>query len=76
AHHGPLLWCGLNAYVQPMEFSLPSCPRGWLRLIDTSLPPGDDLPSEGQPWQGSTAPLASNSLMLLVASPLMQGHRL
>ncbi len=74
--HGPLLWAGLNAYVTPMDFQLPACRAGWLRVIDTSLPAGQDLPAQPESWTATSAPVASNSLMLLVAAPLLNGHPL
>jgi glycogen operon protein len=76
AEAGPLLWCGLNAYFRSMHFDLPSAPRGWLRVIDTALPAGEDLPSEPQPWRPPGAPLESRSLMLLVAPHLLRGVKL
>jgi glycogen operon protein len=75
-HHGPLLWCGLNAYVTPMDFQLPTCPAGWLRVIDTSLPADQDLPAQPESWTSPSATVANNSLMLLVAAPLLNGHPL
>jgi len=68
--HGPLLWCGMNAYYKAMHFELPPCDQGWMRLIDTALPAGDDLPSQPQPWTPTGVPLESRSLMLMVAGPL------
>ena len=63
----PLLWCGMNAFHRAMHFDLPPSPSGWLRVIDTGLPPGEDLPAEPSPWEPPGAPLESRSLMLLVA---------
>ena len=69
---GPLLWCGMNAFSRPIHFKLPQCPGGWRRVIDTGLPPGEDLPERPQPWQPSLAPLESRSLLLLVAAEVLQ----
>ena len=74
--HQPLLWCGLNAYASTLSFDLPDCQAGWLRVIDTGLPAGEDLPERPQPWRPTSAPLESRSLMLLVASPLLEGVEL
>jgi len=63
----PLLWCGMNAYHRAMHFDLPVSPSGWLRLIDTALPAGDDLPEHPELWEPPGAPLESRSLMLLIA---------
>jgi glycogen operon protein len=76
AERGPLLWCGLNAYYKAMDFDLPACPSGWLRLIDTSLPPEQALPEQPERWQADGAPLESRSLMLMVSQPLLEGVRL
>jgi len=76
SHQGPLVWCGMNAYCKAMHFELPSSSQGWLRVIDTALPPGDDLPSRPEAWLPSGAPLQSRSLMLLVAAPLLEGREL
>jgi glycogen operon protein len=76
SQQGPLVWCGMNAYSKAMHFELPSCRQGWLRVIDTALPPGDDLPSEPEAWLPAGAPLQSRSLMLLVAAPLLEGRKL
>jgi glycogen operon protein len=73
---GPLLWCGLNAYSRAIHFELPVCPSGWVRVIDTALPAGEDLPSRPQPWKPTGAPLESRSLMLLVAQRLLDGVEL
>lgn len=73
---GPLLWCGLNAYSRAIHFELPVCPSGWVRVIDTALPAGEDLPSRPQLWKPTGAPLESRSLMLLVAQRLVDGVEL
>jgi glycogen operon protein len=62
----------LNAYSKAMHFELPSCPQGWLRVVDTALPAGDDLPARPEAWHPAGAPLQSRSLMLLVAAPLLK----
>jgi glycogen operon protein len=67
----PLLWCGMNAFHRAMHFDLPPSPSGWLRVIDTGLPPGEDLPAEPSPWEPPGAPLESRSLMLLVAPSVL-----
>jgi glycogen operon protein len=59
-----------------MDFDLPACPSGWLRLIDTSLPPEQALPEQPERWQADGAPLESRSLMLMVSQPLLEGVRL
>ena len=73
--HGPrgqaLLWCGMNAYSKAMHFDLPPSAEGWLRLIDTGLPPGEDLPEQPSRWEPPGAPLESRSLMLLVVPGLL-----
>ena len=73
---GPLLWCGMNAYYEDLHFEIPACPSGWCRVIDTSQPPGDDLPAHPPPAGGDSIPMGSRSLVLLAAQPLMEGHQL
>jgi glycogen operon protein len=58
-----------------VHFELPVCPTGWLRVIDTALPAGEDLPASFSPWKPRGAPLESRSLMLLVSSRLLQGFK-
>ena len=70
---GPLIWCGMNAYYQPMTFSLPVTTPGWLRVIDTSLSSPQDLPAQPEPWSEPQVSLAGRSLALMVAAPLLQG---
>ncbi|MFM8278626.1 MAG: glycogen debranching protein [Cyanobium sp.] len=70
---GPLLWCGMNAYYQGMEFELPFRAGGWLRVINTALPADEDLPETPQAWIGTKAPLVGRSLILMVAPPLLEG---
>jgi glycogen operon protein len=72
----PLLWCGMNAYADDLSFAVPPCPSGWLRVIDTARAPGEDLPDQPPPVSDERLPLASRSLVLLVAEPLMRGHAL
>jgi glycogen operon protein len=70
---GPLLWCGMNAYYKAMHFDLPACASGWLRVIDTALPPDQALAEHPERWLPSGAPLESRSLMLMAARPLLEG---
>jgi glycogen operon protein len=63
----------MNAYGKAIPFDLPICPSGWRRAIDTGLPAGEDLPAQPEPWHAPSAPLESRSVMLLVASPLLEG---
>ena len=70
---GPLLWCGMNAYHQAMHIELPACTPGWLAVINTALPTGDDLPSQPQPWSEPATVVDSRSLVLLAAAPLLEG---
>ena len=76
AERGPLLWCGMNAYYKAMHFDLPACASGWLRVIDTALPPAQALPARPDRWLPDGAPLESRSLMLMVARPLLEGLEL
>ncbi len=68
---GSLLWCGLNAYYQPMRFAVPPCGSGWRRVIDTALGPDHDLPEDPPLFAESSALLQSRSLLLLLAEPLL-----
>ena len=61
----------MNAYSKAMHFDLPPSAEGWLRLIDTGLPPGEDLPEQPSRWEPPGAPLESRSLMLLVVPGLL-----
>jgi isoamylase len=72
---GPMLWCGMNAYCRAVHFELPVCPTGWLRVIDTALPAGEELPSSFSPWKPRGAPLESRSLMLLASSRLLRDFK-
>ncbi len=67
---GPRLWCGMNAYYKAMHFELPPTKSGWQRVIDTGLPPDEDLPAQPPGWRPPSAPLESRSLMLLVSSDI------
>jgi len=49
-------WCGLNAYSKAIHFDLPNRTRGWLRVIDTSLPAGQDLPLHPELWNPQRGP--------------------
>ena len=68
---GALLWCGMNAYAGDLDFEIPICSDGWLKLIDTALPAGDDLPEQPGRISGATTTVQSRSLVLLAAAPLM-----
>jgi isoamylase len=74
--HGPLLWCGMNAFYKSMPFQLPPSDLGWYRLIDTSLPAGEDLPAQPQPWSLRGVPLESRSLILMATGPLARSLHL
>jgi len=41
-------------------------------MIDTGLPPDEDLPPKPERWLPGGAPLESRSLMLMVAEPLLE----
>jgi hypothetical protein len=66
----------MNAYYQELSFELPPCNSGWLRVIDTSQPPGEDLPEEAPAIRSTRMPLCGRSLVLLAAASLMQGAEL
>ncbi|MFQ6537927.1 MULTISPECIES: glycogen debranching protein [Aphanothece] len=70
---GPLLWCAMNAYSKAVHFDLPVSTSGWLRVLDTALPPGQDLPQQPQAWKPTGLPLESRSLVLLVSRRRMAG---
>jgi glycogen operon protein len=74
--HGPLIWCGMNAYHEDLSFEIPSCSSDWKRVIDTHQPTGEDLPSDAPSISGDSVAMGSRSLVLLVAAPLMEGHQL
>ncbi|MEY3930879.1 MAG: hypothetical protein RLZZ516_2589, partial [Cyanobacteriota bacterium] len=69
-----LVWCGVNAYNEDLDFAVPACSANWLRAIDTSAPPGDDLPEQPPGLEGSTVKLTNRSLVFLVAEPLLRNR--
>ena len=76
-HHssdGALLWMGFNAYSDDLVFELPEPASTWRRVIDTALPPGDDLPrnlhGDLPTSEGATLKLTSRSLVLLLAEEM------
>ena len=71
SRQGPLLWCGFNAYYKAMHFDLPPSAEGWMRVIDTALPPDEDLPDAPERWTPRGAPLESRSLMLMLHPSLV-----
>jgi isoamylase len=73
---GALLWMGFNAYNEPLNFELPVPASPWMQVIDTSLPAGEDLPSQAVPFDGVDIPLASRSLVLLLAREVASGLKL
>ncbi len=70
--HGPLLWCGMNAYYQPMTFQLPEAAAGWQLVIDTGQAEGDGMAERPSAWGASEAPLRGRSLMLLLSPHLIE----
>ena len=74
AERGPLLWCGLNAFSKAIHFDLPAPSLGWLRLIDTALPSGEDIPLHPELWSPKGVPLESRSLLLMVAPGLLRAE--
>ena len=62
-----MLWAGFNAYFKAMHFDLPVAATPWHRLIDTALPPGEDLPAHPEPWTPPGVPLEARSLVVMVA---------
>ncbi|MCT0249077.1 glycogen-debranching protein [Synechococcus sp. CS-205] len=70
--HGPLLWCGMNAYYQPMTFQLPEAAAGWQLVIDTGQAEGDGMAERPSAWGGSEAPLRGRSLTLLLSPHLIE----
>ena len=78
-HMGPrgaLLWIGFNAYNEPLNFELPVPASPWMQLIDTSLPAGEDFPAQAVPFEGVDIPLASRSMVLLLAREVASGLKL
>ncbi|GAB4169973.1 MAG: glycogen debranching protein GlgX [Terrimicrobiaceae bacterium] len=43
------IYCVLNMFHEPLEFTLPTLPRGmaWFRVVDTSLPSPEDIVEPG-----------------------------
>ncbi|MFM1799018.1 MAG: hypothetical protein RLZZ117_1296 [Cyanobacteriota bacterium] len=68
---GPLLWCGWNAYYKAMHFDLPPSAAGWMRVIDTALPPDEDFRETPERWTPSGVPLESRSLILMLHPSLV-----
>ncbi|WP_115019442.1 glycogen-debranching protein [Synechococcus sp. UW140] len=64
---GAVLWVGFNSYFKAMHFDLPPAASAWHRLIDTALPPGQDLPERAEPWSPNSVPLESRSMVVMVA---------
>ena len=64
---GAVLWAGFNAYFKSMHFDLPEPASPWHRLIDTALPPGEDLPRTLEAWNPQGVPLEARSLVVMVA---------
>jgi len=62
-----VLWAGFNAYFKSMHFDLPQPSSPWHRLIDTALPPGEDLPKTLESWSPQGVPLEARSLVVMVA---------
>ncbi len=65
-------YLAMNAYTDPLEFTLPELPGGhhWHRRLDTALPCPDDVP-DGPDFPivpGSTYRVADRSLVLLIAA--------
>ena len=73
---GALLWMGFNAYSSELSFELPVPASPWMRMIDTSLPPEQDLPKEPEPFNGGEILLESRSMVLLLAREETSGLRL
>jgi glycogen operon protein len=68
---GALLWCGMNAFHEPLSYALPEADGGsWHRVIDTAAPPGQDICRTPPPVPDQRARLHPRSLMLLVSGPL------
>jgi isoamylase len=73
---GAVLWAGFNSYFKAMHFDLPQPTSPWHRLIDTALPPGEDLPQQPEAWTPGGVPLEARSLVVLVARDILGGLRL
>jgi glycogen operon protein len=63
----------MNAFHKAMHFDLPATAMGWVRVIDTALPPDQDLPTCPERWSPQGVPLESRSLVLMVSPPLLRG---
>ncbi|WP_269623340.1 glycogen debranching protein [Prochlorococcus marinus] len=63
---GPVLWLGLNAYDQAMNFELPTPSSPWIKLIDTAFTHDDMQPKQIQNQKGIK--IESRSLVLIAAS--------
>ena len=70
-NRGAVMWMGFNSYFKAMHFDLPVATSRWHRLIDTALPPGQDLPEQPEPWSPKGVPLESRSLVVMVARELL-----
>ena len=73
---GAVLWAGFNAYFKAMHFDLPESASPWHRLIDTALPPGEDLPKQLEAWSPDGVPLEARSLVVMVAREYASSLRL
>ncbi len=71
SREGPLLWCGWNAYYKAMHFDLPPSASGWMRVVDTALPPDEDLLDTPVRWTPPGVPLESRSLILMLHPSLV-----
>ncbi|MBM4119050.1 glycogen debranching enzyme, partial [bacterium] len=71
---GERLHLCLNAWREPLDFALPPPGPGaaWHRVLDTSLPPGEDLrlPPAAPALPGGAYRVADRSVVLLQALPL------
>ena len=67
---------GFNAYSSELSFELPVPASPWMRVIDTSLPAGKDLPKQPEAFNGGEILLQSRSLVLLLASEETSGLKL
>ncbi len=64
---GSVMWLGLNAYKEPMEFALPSAISPWKKIIDTSSSTTKGIPKKPISNQNKIK-LESRSLVLLLAN--------
>jgi glycogen operon protein len=69
--HGEHLHVMLNAFWEPLAFDLPLLPSGqrWRRVVDTALPPPDDISEHGaeQPLTESSYRVEARSVAILKA---------